>query len=309
MKILVTYRIPVESFSGLGEEHAYTLPEKEYFTNKELMQMIGEYDALLPIFQRPLDRALIDAGRRLKIISNYGVGYNNIDIAYARSRGIVVCNTPRSVCYPTAEMAMGLMLSAARRVAECDRRVRVEREGMWGTMRNLGFTLEGRTLGIIGMGNIGKTVAGMAAAFRMEVIYHNRRSSVEGYERVDLETLLRRSDFVSIHAPLTGETRHMLGERELAWMKPTAFLINTARGAIIHEEALAACLAKRAIAGAALDVFEREPHVTESLYALDNVVLTPHNATGTVDTRIATGREAIANILNFYAGHPTNVVN
>ncbi|MDR2130663.1 MAG: dihydrofolate reductase [Odoribacteraceae bacterium] len=309
MKILVTYRIPIESFAALGDEHDYVLPEKEYFTDHELIRVIGDYDALIPIFTRPLGRELIDAGKRLKVISNFGVGYNNIDIAYARSKGIAVCNTPRSVCFPTAEMAMGLMLSAARRIAECDRRVRVEKESMWGTMKNLGFTLEGRTLGIIGMGNIGKTVAEMAAAFRMEVIYHNRRSVVEKYERVDLETLLRRSDFVSIHTPLTGETHHMLGERELAWLKPTAFLINTARGAIIQEAALVESLVQKRIAGAALDVFEYEPHITEQLYHLDNVVLTPHNATGTIDTRIATGREAVANILNFYAGHPTNVVN
>jgi lactate dehydrogenase-like 2-hydroxyacid dehydrogenase len=309
MKILVTYRIPRESFSDLGEGHSYTLPEQEYFSNEELMEMVGEYDALLPIFQRPLDRTLIDAGKRLRIISNFGVGYNNIDVAYARSRGITVCNTPRSVCFPTAEMAMGLMLGAARRIAECDRRLRVEREGMWGTMRNLGFTLEGRTLGIIGMGNIGKTLAGMAAAFRMKVIYCNRRSHVEGYERVDLDTLLRRSDFVSIHAPLTDETRHLIGARELALMKPTAILVNTARGAIVQEEALVECLDRKGIAGAALDVFEHEPHVTGRLYALDNVVLTPHNATGTIDTRIATGREAVENILNFCAGNPTNVVN
>jgi lactate dehydrogenase-like 2-hydroxyacid dehydrogenase len=309
MKILVTYKIPRESFDALGEEHVVTLPEKEFYSNEELLEMIGEYDALVPIFQRPLERELIDAGKRLGIISNYGVGYNNIDVGYARAKGITVCNTPRSVCFPTAEMAMGLLLGAARRIAECDRRLRVERESMWGTMKNLGVTLEGRTLGIIGMGNIGKLLAGMAKAFRMEVIYCNRQSRVEGFERVELDELLRRSDFVSIHAPLTAETRHLLGRRELSLLKPTAFLVNTARGAIVDEGALVECLEGKRIAGAALDVFEHEPHVAERLYALDNVVLTPHNATGTVDTRIATGREAVENILNFWAGHPTNVVN
>ncbi|MDR0766027.1 MAG: dihydrofolate reductase [Odoribacteraceae bacterium] len=309
MKILVTSRIPVESFSALSDEHAYTLPEREHFTDAELFRLIGDHDALIPIFTRPLSRALVEAGRRLRIISNFGVGYNNIDVVHARALGITVCNTPRSVCFPTAEMTIALMLGIARRVAECDRRLRVERESMWGTMRNLGVTLEGRVLGIIGMGNIGQTVARLAAAFCMEVIYHNRATRVEGYERVELDDLLRRADFVSIHAPLTAATRCMIGERELALMKPTAFLVNTARGAIVHEEALAACLARRGIAGAALDVFEDEPRVTELLYGLDNVVLSPHNATGTVDTRVATGREAVANILNFHAGQPTNVVN
>ena len=204
---------------------------------------------------------------------------------------------------------MGLMLSAARRITECDRRIRVEKESMWGVMKNLGFTLEGRRLGIIGMGNIGKTVAKLAEAFRMNVIYYNRRSTVEGYEKVDLDTLLKRSDFVSIHTPLTDETRHMIGKREIEMMKPTAILENTARGAVINEKELAICLQNKTIAGAALDVFEDEPHVTEMLYGLDNVILAPHNATGTIDTRIATGQEAVDNILNFFNGTPTNVVN
>ena len=299
MKILVTYKIPVASFSELGEEHTYTLPEATAFTKEEVIRMIPAYDALLPIFTYPIDRDIIDAGRNLKIISNFGVGYNNIDIKHAHARGITVCNTPKAVCFPTAEMAMGLILSTARRIAECDRRIRVEKESMWGTMCNLGYTLEGRTLGIIGMGNIGKMVARMAEAFHMKVIYFNRSSSVEGYEKVALDTLLQRADFISIHTPLTDETRKMIGQRELALMKPTAILVNTARGAVIDEVALADCLLHKRIAGAGLDVFEDEPHVNEVLYGLENVVLTPHNATG---------REAVANILHFLAGTPTNVI-
>lgn len=309
MKILVTYNIPRESFTALGKEHMVTLPEGEFFSKEELIKMIPEYDALLGIFTRPIDNEVIEAGKNLKLISNFGVGYNNIDIKFARSKGIAVCNTPKAVCFPTAEMAIGLMLSAARRIAECDRRLRVEKESMWGTMKNLGYTLEGRTLGIIGMGNIGKTVAQMASVFRMKVIYHNRRSTVEGYEKVDLDSLLQRSDFISIHTPLTDDTRHMIGKRELSLMKPGAFLINTARGAVIDEQALAECLLNKKIAGAALDVFENEPHINEILYSLDNVVLAPHNGTGTIDTRIATGQEAVDNILNFFKGTPTNVVN
>lgn len=309
MKILVTYKIPVESFSELGKEHTFTLPENDFFTSDELVGLIPEYDALLTIFTRSVENRIIDAGKKLKIISNFGVGYNNIDTAYARSKGISVCNTPVSVCFPTAEMAMGLMLSAARRIAECNRRIRIEKESMWGSMKNLGLTLEGRTLGIIGMGNIGKSVAMLATAFRMKVIYHNRKSSVEGYEKTDLDSLLKRSDFISIHTPLTPETKHLIGARELALLKPTAILVNTSRGAVIDEKALADCLKSKQIAGAALDVFEDEPHITEALYGLDNVVLSPHNATATIDTRIATGREATANILNFFKGEPTNVVN
>lgn len=309
MKILVTYKIPTESFAKLGPEHTVTMPEGEYFTTEELIRLVPEYDVILGIFTRPIENSVIDAGKNLKLISNFGVGFNNIDIKYARSKGIAVCNTPKAVCFPTAEMTMGLMLSAARRITECDRRLRVEKESMWGVMNNLGFTLEGRTLGIIGMGNIGKTVAEMAKVFRMHVIYHNQHSTVEGYEKVDLNTLLRRSDYISLHTPLTESTRHLIGKRELELMKPTAILINTARGPVVDEAALAECLQNHRIAGAALDVFEAEPHITEILYSLDNVVLAPHNGTGTVDTRIATGQEAVDNILNFFNGTPTNVVN
>ena len=309
MKILVTYNIPRESFAKLGKEHTVPMPEGEYFTTEELSKLVPDYDVILGIFTRPIDNTVIEAGKNLKLISNFGVGYNNIDTKFARSQGVAVCNTPKAVCFPTAEMAMGLMLSAARRITECDKRIRVEKESMWGVMKNLGFTLEGRTLGIIGMGSIGKTVAKLAEAFRMKVIYYNRRSTVEGYEKVDLDTLLKRSDFISIHTPLTDETRHMIGKREIELMKPTAILVNTARGAVINEKELAACLQNKTIAGAALDVFEDEPHVTEMLYGLDNVILVPHNATGTIDTRIATGQEAVDNILNFFNGTPTNVVN
>ena len=309
MKILVTYKIPTESFAKLGPEHTVTMPEGEYFTTEELIRLVPDYDVILGIFTRPIENSVIDAGKNLKLISNFGVGFNNIDIKYARSKGVAVCNTPKAVCFPTAEMTMGLMLSAARRITECDRRLRVEKESMWGVMKNLGFTLEGRTLGIIGMGNIGKTVAEMAKVFRMHVIYHNQHSTVEGYEKVDLDTLLRRSDYISLHTPLTESTRHLIGKRELELMKPTAILINTARGPVVDEAALAECLQNRRIAGAALDVFEAEPHITEILYKLDNVVLAPHNATGTIDTRIATGQEAVDNILNFFNGTPTNVVN
>ena len=275
MKILVTYKIPTESFAKLGPEHTVTMPEGEYFTTEELIRLVPDYDVILGIFTRPIENSVIDAGKNLKLISNFGVGFNNIDIKYARSKGVAVCNTPKAVCFPTAEMTMGLMLSAARRITECDRRLRVEKESMWGVMKNLGFTLEGRTLGIIGMGNIGKTVAEMAKVFRMHVIYHNQHSTVEGYEKVDLDTLLRRSDYISLHTPLTESTRHLIGKRELELMKPTAILINTARGPVVDEAALAECLQNRRIAGAALDVFEAEPHITEILYKLDNVVLAP----------------------------------
>ena len=309
MKLLVTYNIPREPFQGLPEDWEITFPEGEAMSKEEIIRLLPEYDIMLSIFHAPIDRKMLDAGKRLKLISNYGVGYNNIDIEYARQKGIAVTNTPQSVNNPTAELTLALMLSAARRVAECNHRIRTEKETMWGTMRNLGFSLENKTLGIIGMGNIGKNVARKAEAFGMKVIYHNDRTEVPGYQRVNLKTLLRQADFISLHTPLTPQTRHLIGEHELSLMKPTAILINTARGAVIDEKALASALARHQIAGAALDVFEDEPHVTEALYSLDNVVLTPHIGTATIDARIAMGREALDNIRHFLQGTPTNVVN
>lgn len=311
MKILVTYNLPRTPFNNLPADWELTFPQNEEMPREEIIRLLPEYDVLLTIFHShsPVDREIIDAGKRLRLISNYGVGYNNIDTAYAREKGIAVTNTPRSVCNPTAELAMALMLALARRVAECDRRIRTEKESLWGTMKNLGASLENKTLGIVGMGNIGKNVARKAEAFGMRVIYYNRRTEVSGYRRVPLDTLLQEADFVSLHTPLTTETRHLIGARELYLMKPTAMLINTARGAVIDETALADALRQKRIAGAALDVFENEPHVTDVLYRLDNVVLTPHVGTGTIDTRIAMAEEALANIRNFFQGTPTNVVN
>ena len=311
MKILVTYNLPRTPFNNLPADWELTFPQNEEMPREEIIRLLPEYDVLLTIFHShsPVDREIIDAGKRLRLISNYGVGYNNIDTAYAREKGIAVTNTPRSVCNPTAELTMALMLALARRVAECDRRIRTEKESLWGTMKNLGASLENKTLGIVGMGNIGKNVARKAEAFGMRVIYYNRRTEVSGYRRVPLDTLLQEADFVSLHTPLTTETRHLIGARELSLMKPTAMLINTARGAVIDETALADALRQKRIAGAALDVFENEPHVTDVLYRLDNVVLTPHVGTGTIDTRIAMAEEALANIRNFFQGTPTNVVN
>lgn len=309
MKILVTYDIPREPFKNLPTDWEITFPEGEKLTKEEIIRMLPEYDILLAIFSRPIDKEIIDAGKKLKLISNYGVGYNNIDIQYARKKGITVCNTPESVCDPTAELCMALLLGIARRIGEFDRRIRTEREGMWGVMKNLGYGLKGKTLGIIGMGHIGQNVACKAAAFGMNILYYNRKTEVPGYKKTDLDSLLKESDFISIHTPLTEVTHHLIGERDLGLMKKTAFLINTARGAVIDEEVLSRFLEKRQIAGAALDVFEREPHITELLYSLDNVILVPHIGTATYDGRIAMAQEALDNIRNYLNGKPTNVVN
>lgn len=309
MKILVTYDLPREAFHSLPTDWEITFPEKEFLTKEETIRLLPDYDILLSIFSRPVDKDIIDAGTKLKLISNYGVGYNNIDIRYAREKGIAVSNTPQSVCTPTAELCMALLLGAARRISEMDRRIRTEKEGMWGVMKNLGYGLEHKTLGIVGMGRIGQAVARKAEAFDMRILYYNRQHEVAGYQRTDLGTLLKESDFISLHTPLTDSTYHLIGERELNLMKETAFLINTARGAVVDEKALARCLQEKKIAGAALDVFEEEPHVTETLYRLDNVILLPHIGTATIDGRIAMAREALTNIHNFLKNQPSNIVN
>lgn len=309
MKILVTYRIPQEPFAQLPQDWEVTFPTTESMSKEEIIRLLPEYDVLLSIFHAPVDKEIIDAGKKLKLISNYGVGFNNVDVVYARQKGIAVTNTPKAVNNPTAELALALMLSAARRVAECNLKIRTQKESMWGTMRNLGFGLENKTLGIIGMGNIGKNVAQKAQVFGMNILYYNSRTEVPGYRRVDLDTLLQQSDFISLHTPLTPQTRHLIGEREFALMKPTAILINTARGAVVDEQALADALIHKKIAGAALDVFEDEPHITESLYNLEQVVLVPHIGTATIDARIAMGKEALENIFRFFEGNPQNVVN
>lgn len=310
MKILIAHQIPQSPFANIPKDWTLTFPEegKLRFTDEELVRLVPEYDALISFFADPLPNSVIEAGKRLKIISNFGVGYNNIDIEFARSKNISVTNTPKAVCNPTAEHAMALMLAVARRIGEMNIKIRLQKEALWQT-NTLGHTLEGKTLGIIGMGRIGQNLARKAEAFGMKVIYHNRHTEVPGYRSVDMETLLSESDFVSVHVPLTKENTHLIGKKEFEMMKASAYFINTARGAVVDEEALATALETGEIAGAGLDVYEKEPTVNARLYTLSNVVLVPHIGTATYETREATSAEALGNILNFFAGSPTNVVN
>lgn len=311
MKILVTYQIPRDPFLNLPKSWEVIFPDEnhECFTEEELIERIPDCEVLLSIFSRPVSNAVIDAGKKLRLISNFGVGFNNIDIAYARSKNIAVTNTPISVCNPTAEHAMALMLAVSRRVGECNITLRTKKESIWGTMRNLGHTLEGKTLGIVGMGRIGQNVAKKAEAFGMKVVYTNSKTEVPGYKRLPLEELLKTADVVSLHVPLTPQTQGLIGKAELALMKPQAILVNTSRGAVVDEAALAERLEAGYLFGAGLDVFEQEPHINAKLYTLSNVVLTPHVGNGTYEARVATGAEALGNVLAFFAGAPTNVVN
>ncbi|MBS9768272.1 MAG: NAD(P)-binding domain-containing protein [Flavobacteriaceae bacterium] len=315
-KVLVAYQIPKEGLQIL-EDKGYQVdyPENICFSKEELVEKIPNYDALLSIFVRAVDSDVIEAGRNLKIISNYGVGFDNIDVKTARAKGIVVTNTPVSVCEPTAELAFGLLLATMRNISGANVQLRQNPNFKWGVMENLGNTLMGKRLGVVGMGNIGRAVARRAIASGMEIVYHNRsRLSAELEQKykakyLSLEELLTTSDAVSLNVPFTAETRHLIDEKALKLMKKTAFLVNTARGAVVEEKALVKALQNGEIAGAGLDVFEEEPTISPELFEMPNVTLTPHTGSATFEDRIKTGKEASENIIAFFEGNPQNIVN
>ena len=309
MKILVTYDMFREGFTELESKYDVTFPEGRDFTYDEVYAMIPEYDVLCSMFDFPVNKELIDHAPNLKLIANYAVGYNNIDVAHALQKGLTVANTPDPVTAPTANLALGLMIDAARRVTECDRKLRTLRKAMKvGVLENLGVNITGKVLGIIGMGRIGKALAKRANACGMEVIYHNRRQLyIEEETRLNVtyvskEELLERADFVSLNAPYTPETYHIIGAEELKRMKNSAILINTARGPLVDEAALVEALKSGEIRGAGLDVFEDGDYPMEELLEMDNVVLTPHIGTQTTETRILMARTVCNNVIGFLEG-------
>ena len=275
-----------------------------------------EADALVCTVSDRIPASVIDAQpRRVRLLANYGVGYNHIDIDAARRAGIVVTNTPGVLTDDTADLAMALVLMAARRLGEGERELRSGGWTGWRPTHLIGTRVTGKTLGIIGMGRIGRAVSRRAhAGFGMRVVYHNRspvpERDREGAEPVEtIEALLEQSDFVSLHVPATPATRHMIDARSLSRMRRSAFLINTARGDVVDEHALANALRTGAIAGAGLDVYEGEPEVHPALLGLDNVVLLPHLGSATVESRVAMGEKVIENLVAFFAGdEPPNRV-
>lgn len=280
---------------------------------------IGDFsdaDILVSTFDYKVPREMIEGMPKLCLIANFGAGYNNIDLDACRERGIRVTNTPQPVIEPTAELAFALMIDVARRVSEFDRNMRGyglpdTGEGIrFGVMRNLSHSLYGKTLGILGMGRIGQALARRAVASGMRIIYHNRHElpnermnelKKEGVTAtyVDFQTLLQDSDFVSLNLPYTPEVHHIIGKPELGMMKRSAYLINTARGAHVDEQALIEALQSGIIAGAAMDVYEHEPAVSPELLSLPNVVLSPHTGTGTWEGRIAMCENVTDNIIAF----------
>ena len=307
MKIAFTTELPAEGFTRL-EGHT-------------LYASLEEAEVLVSTFDKPVTREMIMSAPHLKLITNFGVGFNNIDLEACRERGIRVTNTPQPVIEPTAELAFALMHDVARRTAEFDRKLREGKAEPFGVMNNLSHSLYGKTLGIIGMGRIGQALARRALASGMTVIYHNRRplgdeamrrlgewalasgSQVPGaITYVSKEELLQTADYVSLNLPYTPEVKHLIGEKELQMMKSTAYLINTARGAHVDEEALVQALKRGEIAGAAMDVYEHEPEIHPELLQLDNVVLSPHTGTGTWEGRIAMCENVCDNILTWEKG-------
>ena len=296
MKIAFTTELPAEGFTRL-EGHTLYAP-------------LAEAEVLVSTFDKPVTREMIMSAPRLQLVTNFGVGFNNIDLEACRERGIRVTNTPKPVIEPTAELAFALMHDVARRTAEFDRKLRAGQAEPFGVMNNLSHSLYGKTLGIIGMGRIGQALARRALAAGMTIIYHNRRPLGERREAkgeeakyVTKDELLQTADFVSLNLPYTPEVKHLIGENELRMMKPTAYLINTARGAHVDEQALVRALKEGVIAGAAMDVYEHEPHITSELLQLDNVVLSPHTGTGTWEGRIAMCENVCDNILAWQEGN------
>jgi glyoxylate reductase len=266
-------------------------------SHDELVTRVAGKQGLLSMVTDTVDRGVIDAGTELRVIANVAVGYNNVDVAAARARGIVVTNTPDVLTDATADLTLALMLAVTRRLGEGERMVRRGDWKGWAFDQLLGMQLRGRQLGIVGFGRIGKSVAARAAAFGMTIAHTSR--SVDG---MPLDRLLSTSDIVSLHLPLTAETRHLIGQPELARMKRSGYLINTTRGPVVDEAALAWALRNRLIAGAALDVYEREPEVHPDLLPLENVVLAPHLGSATTETRTAMADLAASNALAVLEG-------
>lgn len=299
-------------------EEAYPLFEQSFevvrppkgrdFTKEELLSYLGSFDALASVFDIPIDEELIDAGgSRLKIISNYAVGYNNIDLEAAKSKGIAVTNTPKSVVVPTAELTFALLLDVSRRVSELDRLLRTQKnENRITRLDRMGVDLSGKTLGIIGFGNIGREVARRAKAFDMQILY-NKRTRLSAKDEQELgvtyspiDSIFSSSDVVSLHTPLTSETIHLADRKRIFSMKPSAILLNLARGPVIDEEALVEALQKKVLFGAGLDVFEDKDCPHSALYALENVVMTPHVGTQTYDARMRMAKEVLENLEGFF---------
>ncbi len=316
LKIFVTRPLPAPVLELLAARCQLRYhPEDSPVPADQLAEACHEVEGLVVCGTR-VSAEVIAAAARLRVVANVGVGYDHVDVTACTGRGIVVTNTGGVLEETTADLAFSLLLAVARRIVEGDRYVREGRWKKWEWGLLWGADVYRKALGIYGFGHIGQAMARRGRGFSMRILYHSRHRVPEAVERelgaeyVDRETLLRESDFLSLHVPLTPETRHLLKGEDLRRMKPTAFLINAARGLMVDEEALVAALRDRAIAGAGLDVFEREPQVHPALLGLSNVVLLPHVGSATADTRLKMAMLAAENLLAALEGRrPPNLVN
>jgi glyoxylate reductase len=316
-KVYLTRLLPPAVMTRLESETQLTWHREDHVAAKAtIIAGAKDCDALLCNITDPVDAEILAACPNLKVVANFGVGFNNIDIAAATTRKIPVTNTPGVLTDPTADIAFSLLLASARRVGEGERLVRAQQWSGWNPMQLLGADVSGATMGLIGFGRIGKAMAKRARAFDMPILYWNRtRLSDEeehacGATYMSMEDVLKHSDFVSLHVAYTPETHHLLGSEQFAIMKPTAFIINTARGPVIDEAALVEALKRKKIAGAGLDVFEREPKLHPGLYECENAILAPHLGSATIGTRTKMGLIALENLLAACSGQrPPNCVN
>lgn len=309
-RVVITGMIPEEGVAALRAEHdVVAWDDAQPIPRDELLRRVAGADALVTLLTEKVDAELLDAaGPQLRIVANVAVGYNNIDMPACRERNVIATNTPGVLTESTADVAMALILMTTRRLAEGERVIRSQQPWQWGMFFMLGTGIQGRRLGIVGMGQIGVALARRAKAFGMTVAYSNRRAVAPqledelGCARLDMGELLATSDIVSVHCPYSSETHHLIGAEAFAAMRPNAFLINTARGPVVDEAALADALSTGRIAGAGLDVFENEPAVDPGLLDLDNVVLLPHLGSATIETRTAMATLAARNALAVLRG-------
>jgi len=316
-RVLVTREIPDEAVKRLKEHFAVDSNQKDLpVSPTRLLEKLKGKDGVITLSTDVINEAVLAKNPQLKIVSNVAVGYNNLDVAAATTRGVMMTNTPGVLDDTTADLTWGLILAAARGLANADRTVRSGKWKRWRMMEFLGQDIHGKTIGICGFGRIGRRVARRAMGFDMKVLYASRTRAQESVEQefrasyVDKRTLLRESDVVTLHLPLFPDTRHYIGAPELALMKKTAILVNASRGPIVDERALVKALKSRRIAAAGLDVYENEPVLAPGLAALPNTVLTPHIGSGSFETRLRMSNMAVTNCIAGLTGQrPPNLLN
>ncbi len=316
-KVYVSRKLPQKALDMISAECEMEVnPNNRVLTRRELEEAVKGIDGLLCLLTDTIDAGLLELNPDLKVIANYAVGYNNIDVGACTTKGIPVSNTPGVLTDTTADFAWTLLMATARRIVEADRFVRDGKYEGWGPMMFLGGDIHGKTLGVIGMGRIGQAFASRTKGFDMRVVYYDafRKTEEEeaelGIEYLEFDELLKCSDFISIHVPYIPETEHLIGKGELELMKKTAYLINTARGPIVDEEALVNALREGEIAGAGLDVYEDEPELASGLAELDNVILAPHIASASIETRTKMAVMAAENLLAGLKGKDMpNIIN